>query len=123
MTDPRRRATRRQFPGQGPFARLGHLVFRHRRAVLAIAGALLAFAATWGTGVFGSLISSGFETPGSESAKALTRVEDTVGRDAADVVVLYRDGGRTVDDARFRDVVQAHLADLPPDLAASTTTW
>jgi trehalose monomycolate/heme transporter len=109
--------------GRGPFARLGHVVFRRRRWVLAGAGAFLAFAATWGTGVFGSMISSGFETPGSESAKALTSVEDTVGRDAADVVVLYRDGGRTVDDARFRDDVRTHLADLPPDLVASTTTW
>jgi trehalose monomycolate/heme transporter len=107
----------------GPFARLGHLVYRRRRWVLAIAGAFLAFAATWGTGVFGSLISSGFETPGSESAKALTRAEDSVGRNAADVVVLYRDGGRTVDDARFRDAVHEQLGDLPPNLVASSTTW
>ena len=81
------------------------------------------FAGVWGTGVFGSLISSGFDTPGSESAKALTRVEDTVGRDAADVVVLYRDGGRTVDDPRFRADVQTHLTDLPDDLVTSSTTW
>jgi len=111
-------------PGRvGPFERWGHLVYRRRRWVLAAAGVFLAFAATWGTGVFGSLISSGFETPGSESARALAQAEDTVGRDAADVVVLYRDGGRSVDDPRFRDAIQRHLADLPPSLVKSTTTW
>ncbi len=111
-------------PGRvGPFERWGHVVYRRRRWVLAVAGVFLAFAATWGTGVFGSLISSGFETPGSESARALAQAEDTVGRDAADVVVLYRDGGRSVDDPRFRDAVQEHLADLPPSLVKSTTTW
>ncbi len=111
-------------PGRvGPFERWGHLVYRRRRWVLAVAGVFLAFAATWGTGVFGSLISSGFETPGSESARALAQAEDTVGRDAADVVVLYRDGGRSVDDPRFRDAVEQHLADLPPSLVKTTTTW
>ena len=79
-----------------------------------LAGAFLAFAVVWGTGVFGSLISSGFDTPGSESARALTRAEDTVGRDAADVVVLYRDGGRTVDDPRFRDAVADAISPTCP---------
>jgi trehalose monomycolate/heme transporter len=132
MADPHRHQVR---PGVRPgirpgvrhrvtgFAALGHIVFRRRRWVLALAGAFLAFAATWGTGVFGSLISSGFEDPGSESARALARAEDSVGRDAADVVVLYRDGGRPVEDARFRDDVQQHLAGLPADLVTGTTTW
>jgi trehalose monomycolate/heme transporter len=123
MSDLPRHAETQPRGRQEPFARLGHLVYRRRRAVLAIAGAFLVFAAAWGTGVFGSLISSGFETPGSESAKALSRAEDTVGRDGADVVVLYRDGGRTVDSSRFRDDVRTHLADLPTSLVASTTTW
>jgi trehalose monomycolate/heme transporter len=105
------------------FDRLGHVTYHLRRWVLAVAGLLLVFAGVWGTGVFGSLISSGFETGGSESARALARSEDSVGRDAADVVVLYRDGGRTVDDPQFRDAVQRHLADLPRDLVASTTTY
>ena len=73
------------------FDRLGHVTFRHRRAVLALAGVFLAVGASWGTGVFGSMISSGFDTPGSESARALARTEASVGRGGADVVVLYRD--------------------------------
>ncbi len=106
------------------FDRLGHVTFHHRRLVLALAGAFLALGALWGTGVFASMVSSGFETPGSESARALAQTEATVGRGGADVVVMYRDGGRTVDDPAFRSAVEAHLASLPRDLVASTaTTW
>ena len=84
------------------FTSLGHFTFRRRRLVLAAAGAFLALGAGWGTGVFGSMIDSGFETPDSESARALTQIEETVGRGGADVVVLYRDDGRTVDDPTFK---------------------
>ena len=105
------------------FDRLGHVTFRHRRAVLVLAGLFLAVGAVWGTGVFGSMISSGFETPGSESARALARTEATVGRGGPDVVVLYRDSGRKVSDPAFRAAVEAHLAGLPRDLVASTTTY
>ncbi len=104
------------------FDRLGHVTFHHRRLVLALAGVFLAVGALWGTGVFGSMTSSGFGTPGSESARALARTEATVGRGGADVVVLYRDGGRTVDDPGFRTAVEAHLASLPGDLVTSTTS-
>src|SRR4051794_22180125 len=102
------------------FDRLGHVTFHHRRAVLALAGLFLAVGALWGTGVFGSMISSGFDTPGSESARAVARMETTVGRGGADVVVLYRDGGRPVGDPAFRSAVRAHLAGLPGDLVDST---
>ena len=109
------------------FDRLGHVTFRHRRAVLALAGVFLAVGASWGTGVFGSMISSGFDTPGSESARALARTEASVGRGGADVVVLYRDrsagAGLVVDDPAFRDAVEQHLAGLPRDLVASATTY
>ena len=104
------------------FDRLGHVTFHHRRLVLAVAGVFLAIGALWGTGVFGSMISSGFDTPGSESAMALARTEATVGRGGADVVLLYSDRGRTVDDPAFRAAVEEHLAGLPRHLVASTTT-
>ncbi len=105
------------------FERLGHTTFRRRRWVLAAAAVFLAVAASWGTGVFGSLISSGFDDPASESARALEQVEDTVGRDSADVVVLYQDDGRTVDDPSFRSDVEEHLSALPDDLVAGATTY
>ena len=104
------------------FARLGHTVFRARHLVLVLAAAFLALGATWGTGVFGSMTSSGFEDPGSESAAAASRIEQTVGRTGPDVVVLYRYGGIPVTDPAFRAAVQRHLDGLPQRLVASTTT-
>jgi RND superfamily putative drug exporter len=106
------------------FERLGHLTYTRRRWVLVLAAAFLAVGAGWGTGVFGSMVSSGFEDPGSESAAALARVQDEVGRDEADVVVLYRAGGAPVDGPEVRTAVKAHLASLPADLVTGiTTTW
>ncbi len=104
------------------FERLGHLTYTGRRWVLALAAAFLVLGAAWGTGVFGSMVSSGFEDPGSESAAALERVQADVGRDEADVVVLYRAGGDRVDTPAVRAAVEMHLAGLPSDLVAATTT-
>jgi trehalose monomycolate/heme transporter len=105
------------------FASLGHLTFRHRRLVLVVAAAFLALGAGWGTGVFSSMTDSGFETPGSESAQALSRIEKTVGRGGTDVVVLYRHGGDSVEDPTFRAAVEDHLADLPAEQVAGVTTY
>src|SRR5688500_16696512 len=105
------------------FASLGHLTYRHRRLVLVLAAAFLALGAGWGTGVFASMTDSGFETPDSESARALTQIEETVGRGTSDVIVLYRDGGATVDDPSFRAAVEEHLADLPAEQVAGVTTY
>ncbi len=106
------------------FDRLGHLTYRRRRWVLAAAGLFVAVAAVWGTGVFSAMTSSGFEDSGSESARALARIEGTVGRAGADVVVLYRFEGRPVTDPAFRAAVREHLAGLPQDLVRGTsTTW
>ena len=103
--------------------RLGHMVFRARRWVLAAAATVVVLGATWGTGVFGEMTSSGFEDPGSESARALGRIERTVGRTGADVVVLYRFGGRPVSDPAFAAAVEEHLAGLPGDLVTAATTF
>ncbi len=106
------------------FDRLGHFIFRRRRLVLALAALFLTVGGAWGTGVFGSMVSGGFDDPGSDSAKAVAQVRATVGRDDADVVVLYRDQGRSVDDPAFRAAVESHLASLPPRLVTGvTTTW
>jgi RND superfamily putative drug exporter len=104
------------------FDRLGHTVYRRRRWVLAAAAAVLVLGVTWGTGVFGAMTSSGFDDPGSESAAAKARIEQTVGRTGADVVVLYRYGGRPVSDPAFRAAVEEHLAGLPERLVRSVTT-
>jgi RND superfamily putative drug exporter len=77
----------------------------------------------WGTGVFGALSSSGgFDTPGSESAKATQIAERDLGRDTADVVILYQ-GKTTVDDPAFRTEVEKALAALPSGKVAGTSTY
>ncbi|WP_301175917.1 MMPL family transporter [Actinomadura geliboluensis] len=105
------------------FERWGRWVHRRRRWVLAVAGAALVFAGVWGTGVFGALSSAGgFETPGSESTKATRIAEQALGRDAADVVVLYQ-GKTTVDDPSYRTSVERALGALPKDKVASVGTY
>jgi len=110
--------------GETPmFERLGHTIYRGRRWVLAAGLAVVVAGATWGTGVFGDMTSSGFEDPGSESAAAAERIERTVGRPDPDVVVLYRFGDRPVTDPAFAAAVEQHLAGLPRDLVTSATTY
>lgn len=88
----------------------GRTVVRIRWAILA-AGAVLAIAGvTWGTGVFGVLISGGFEDPGSESARAAGRIVAEVGRQDVDLLVLYSSDTTTVNDPSFRDAVLAASA-------------
>ena len=106
------------------FEAWGRLVYRRRRPVLVIAMLAIAFAAIWGTGVFGALKSSGgFEAPGSDSERATQVMERDLGRGGADVVVLYRSEGRTVDDPAYKAAVTGALAALPAGQAAATTTY
>ena len=107
------------------FDRWGRWTYRRRRAVLAVAVLFVAVAAVWGTGVFGALTSSGgFDTPGSESERAERVAERALGRDTADVVILYRaPDGRTVDDPAYRSAVESALARLPGDKVASVGTY
>ena len=105
------------------FERWGRWVHRRRRWVLAVAGAALVFAGVWGTGVFGALSSAGgFDTPGSESAEAAQIAERELGRDEADVVILY-EGDMTVDDPAYRTSVERALAGLPKGEVASAATY
>ncbi|MGY1601597.1 MMPL family transporter [Geodermatophilus sp. SYSU D00815] len=105
------------------FEALGRVVYRWRRWVVAIALALVAFAGVWGTGVFGSLTGAGFEDPDSESSRAAEVAAEELGRDAADVVVLYSSDDLTVDDPAFRDAVTSTLAALPATEVERVTSW
>ncbi|HEV8526298.1 MAG TPA: MMPL family transporter, partial [Actinomycetes bacterium] len=105
------------------FAALGHFAYRRRRLVLAGALLFVAVAVIWGTGVFGSLASGGFDDPASESSKAADVAAATVGSGEPDVVVLYRSADHTVDDPAFHTAVEQSLADLPSDAVRQTTTY
>src|SRR3954452_18475811 len=106
------------------FERLGRVVYRRRRWVAALALLLVAAAAVWGTGVFGKLTGAGFDDPGSESSHAAQLAASHLGRDGADVVVLYSSRDRTVDDPALRDAATTSL-DTPPasQVARTTTFW
>ncbi|HLV74188.1 MAG TPA: MMPL family transporter [Vulgatibacteraceae bacterium] len=103
--------------------RWGRWVHRRRRRVLAAAAAAMVLAGVWGTGVFGALTSAGgFDIPGSESAEAARIAERDLGKDAADVVVLY-EGPMSVDDPAYRTAVERSLNALPDDKVTSTSTY
>ena len=79
------------------FESWGRVVYRRRRLILVVALLAVAFAAVWGTGVFGRLQSSGgFTPPDSQSQQASQPGAATFGRDAGDVVVLYSSPDQTV---------------------------
>jgi len=105
------------------FETLGRVAYRRRRSVLALTGVFVVVAALWGTGVFGALANGGFEAPDSEAAQAVRTVEQTVGRDGADVIVLYRNPTGTVTDPAFRGSVESHLSGLPEDKVLRTATF
>ncbi len=110
-----------------PLERLGRGMYRWRRVVLGVTALFVVFAGVWGTGVFGALDGGGFDDPASESSRAVVALEDDLGRQATDVVVVYRslDGsGMTVDDPAFQQGVTRKLAALSAsDVVSATSYW
>lgn len=104
------------------FSALGSFVYRHRGLVLLLAGLLTVIAAVLGPAVTESVKSGGFADPGSESAAADALLEETFGRSAADVVVVY--GSETVltEDPVFAQTVATALGGLPDGVALSVLT-
>ncbi|WP_131738944.1 MMPL family transporter [Actinomadura roseirufa] len=106
------------------FALLGRMAARRRWWVVAGTVVLVIVAGVWGTGVFRSLTGgSGFDDPNSESVHANRVLEGPLGRHVADVVVLYRDPSRTVDDPAFSGPVQRAVAGLPAGSAKWLQTY
>jgi len=106
------------------FETWGRIVFRRRRLILATALIGVAFAAIWGTGVFGKLQSAGgFDAPNTQSQRAASLAAKAFGRDAGDVVVLYSGASRTVRNPAFRSAVTTTLAALPHSAVSSYTTY
>ena len=106
------------------FERLGLAVVRRRRIVLAGAAVFLVAAAVWGAGVIGALSGGGFDDPGSESSRAAAAIEADLGRDAVDVVVVYRaEAGSGLDDPAFESSVRGTLDALPDDAVTSVVDY
>jgi trehalose monomycolate/heme transporter len=106
------------------FESWGRVIYRRRRLVLVLALVVVAFAAAWGTGVFGRLQSSGgFTPPDSQSQQAANLAQASFGRDAGDVVVLYSSPDQTVRSPGFRAAVTGTLAALPHAVVLSYETY
>jgi trehalose monomycolate/heme transporter len=106
------------------FGAWGRVVYRRRRVVLAAALIVVAFAAVWGTGVFGRLQSAGgFNPPDSQSQQEANLETAAFGRDAGDVVVLYSSPARSVRSPAFRASVTGTLARLPRGRVDSVETF
>lgn len=106
------------------FAWWGRAVVRLRWAVLAAAAALVVLGATWGAGVFGQLTGGGFDDPASESSRTAQRITDELGRQGADLVVLWSSDTTTADQPAFRDPVAATVTRLRERTeVVSVTTW
>jgi uncharacterized membrane protein YdfJ with MMPL/SSD domain len=91
----------------------GDRVVRWRWGVLAAGFGFVVFAALWGTSVFGSLVSGGFDNAKSESAIAANLVSTKLGRNTADIVILIRNPNVTVDNPAYRLVVAQLEANVP----------
>ena len=107
------------------FEAWGRALYRRRRLTLGLTLLLVAFAAVWGTGVFGKLSSGDdFTPPASQSQREANLAGQVFGRNDADVVVLYRSAAMTVSDPRYRQAVTTALGGLPrADVARVTTYW
>jgi len=105
------------------FERFGRLMYRRRRWVVVATALFVVFAGVWGTQVFGSLVGGGFEDPGSDSYRAAKVAADELGRDDADVIVLYRSTDSTVDDPAFQRAVTSTLDALPSDAVERKVTF
>ena len=107
------------------FEAWGRTLYRRRRLTLALTLVLVAFAAVWGTGVFGKLSAGdNFTPPDSQSQREASQAAQVFGRNDADVVVLYRSATMTVADPGYRQAVTTALRGLPrADVTRVGTYW
>ena len=101
----------------------GHLVARRAWTVLITGLVLVAAAAVFGLGVFGSLSNGGFDDPASESARSLVKEHATFTSHDADIVVIYSSPSMKVSDPAFRDSVSNVIKGLPKGSITRVTTW
>lgn len=104
------------------FPALGRFTHRRRGWVLAVAALLLVLAGLYGPGVSNAVKSGGYDDPGSESARADALLEETFGRSAADVVVVFSHDSLAAGDPAFAGGVNALLADVPSEAVEGVIT-
>ncbi|HEY6415602.1 MAG TPA: MMPL family transporter, partial [Acidimicrobiales bacterium] len=81
------------------FTRIGRFTVRRRRLVLALTVLFVLAAGAGGAGAFGALENEGFDDPASESSRASRFLQEEVGTDDPEMVLLVEaDGADDVDD-------------------------
>jgi trehalose monomycolate/heme transporter len=98
--------------GTDMLERWGSVVAARRRLILVAAILLALLGAWWGTGVFNSLVTGGFEDPGSSSAQANAQISRSLGSQSPDVIALYSSPAVTAQSPGFRDRVEAEARRL-----------
>jgi uncharacterized membrane protein YdfJ with MMPL/SSD domain len=101
----------------------GHFVARRARAVLIAGLVLVAAAAVFGLGVFGSLSSGGYDDPASESARSLVREHANFTSHDADIVVIYSSPTMKVSDPAFQSSISNVIKGLPKGSIQRVTSW
>ena len=101
----------------------GHLVARRAWTVLVTGLVLVAAAAVFGLGVFGSLSNGGYDDRASESARSLVAEHATFTSHDADIVVIYSSPSMKVSDPAFRRAVSNVTTGLPKGTVKRVTTW
>lgn len=99
----------------GEFTRWIDLIVRRRFTVLVVViGSLLALG-VYGLELNDHLSASGWDDPGSESARAAQLKDEAFGQDhVADLILLFHaPAGKTVDDPDFAATIVNHLDSLP----------
>ncbi len=106
-------------------SRLGGILYRTRWIVLFLALLVVAGAAIFGTGVFGSLKGGGFTDPASESSKAQDLLDAKFGGATADIIILMSNDSLKATDPAFKGAATQLLATLQarPEVASVTSYY
>jgi RND superfamily putative drug exporter len=101
----------------------GRFVAGRAWTVLIAGLVLVAAAALYGLGVFGSLSSGGYDDPSSVSARSLVKEHATFTSHDADIVVIYSSPSMKVSDPAFRASVSNVIKGLPKGSIQRVTSW
>jgi putative drug exporter of the RND superfamily len=108
------------------FTRIGRFTVRRRRLVLALTVLFVLAAGAGGAGAFGAFEDEGFEDPGSESYRASRFLEEEIGTDDPEMVlVVDAAGGADVDDPAVATAGTELTAALAgePEVASAISYW
>jgi uncharacterized membrane protein YdfJ with MMPL/SSD domain len=96
----------------------------HRAGLVVSLGlVIVAAAAVFGIGVFGSLSNGGFDDPATDSARELAAEQDNFRSHDSDVVAIYSSPDLTVDDTAFQNAVEDTVSGYPASAVERVVTY